>query len=126
VDIFQWPKQGRKETMQTRKIEKENWQSFFDQVSGTLQGKLIQIEVDSLELGAQIEADKLSLNGLTYDSKDDAFVISTDEIEHVIRSPQQIFVADGAEGINSLNVRSADGTEQIINFAEPLALPPPD
>ena len=112
--------------MQTRKIEKENWQSFFDQVSGTLQGKLIQIEVDSLELGAKIEADKLSLNGLTYDSKDDAFVISTDEIEHVIRSPQQIFVADGAEGINSLNVRSADGTEQIINFAEPLALPPPD
>jgi hypothetical protein len=126
VDIFQWPKQGRKETMQTRKIEKENWQSFFDQVSGTLQGKLIQIEVDSLELGAQIEADKLSLNGLTYDSKDDAFVISTDEIEHIIRSPQQIFVADGTEGINSLFVRSADGTEQIINFAEPLALPPPD
>jgi hypothetical protein len=126
VDIFQWPKQGRKETMQTRKIEKENWQSFFDQVSGTLQGKLIQIEVDSLELGAQIEVDKLSLNGLTYDSKDDAFVISTDEIEHIIRSPQQIFVADGTEGINSLFVRSADGTEQIINFAEPLALPPPD
>ena len=30
------------------------------------------------------------------------------EIEHVIRSPQQIFVADGTEGINSLKVRSAD------------------
>jgi hypothetical protein len=112
--------------MQTREIEKDNWRSFFDQVSWTLQGKLIQIEVDSLELGAQIEADKLSLNGLTYDSKDDTFVISTDEIEHVMRSPQQIFVADGTEGINSLKVRTADGTEHIINFAEPLALPPAD
>ncbi len=40
--------------MQTREIEKDNWQSFFDQVSGTLEGKLIQIEVDSLELGVQI------------------------------------------------------------------------
>ena len=112
--------------MQTREIEKGNWQSFFDQVSRVLQGKLIQIEVDSLELGAQTELDKLSLNGLTYDKRDDAFIISTEEIEHVIRSPQQIFVADGTEGINSLQVRSADGTEQIISFVEPLALPPAD
>ena len=112
--------------MQTREIAKDNWQSFFDQVSRALQGKLIQIEVDSLELGAQIEVNKLSLNGLTYDKKDDAFVISTDEIEHVIRSPQQIFAADGGDGIDSLKVRSADGTEQIISFVEPLALPPPD
>jgi len=112
--------------MQTREIEKDNWQSFFDQVSRVLQGKLIQIEVDSLELGAQTELDKLSLNGLTYDKKDDAFIISTEEIEHVIRSPQQIFVADGSDGINSLQVRSADGTEQIVSFVEPLALPPAD
>ena len=112
--------------MQTREIKKDYWQSFFDQISQTLQGKLIQIEVDSLELGAQIEADKLSLNGLTFDSKDDAFVISSDQIEHVIRSPQQIFVADGAQGINSLEIRSSDGTENIINFTEPLALPPAD
>jgi len=110
--------------MQTREIEKDNWQSFFDQVSRILQGKLIQIEVDSLELGALTELNKLSLNGLTYDKKDDAFIISTEEIEHVIRSPQQIFIADGTEGINSLQVRSADGTEQIISFVEPLALPP--
>lgn len=110
--------------MRTREIHKDNWQSFFDQVSRVLQGKLIQIEVDSLELGAQTELDKLSLNGLTYDKKDDAFIISTEEIEHVIHSPKQIFVADGTEGINSLQVRSADGTEQIISFVEPLALPP--
>ena len=110
--------------MQTREIEKDNWQSFFDQVSRILQGKLIQIEVDSLELGAQAELNKLSLNGLTYDKRDDAFIISTEEIEHVIHSPQQIFIADGTEGINSLQVRSTDGTDQIISFTEPLALPP--
>ena len=112
--------------MQTREIKKDNWQIFFDQVSGSLQGKLIQIEIDSLELGSQTELDKLSLNGLTYDKRDDAFIVSTEEIEHVIHSPQQIFVADGTEGINSLQVRSADGTGQIISFVEPLALPPAD
>jgi hypothetical protein len=112
--------------MQTRVINKDNWQGFFDQVSKALQGKLIEIEVDSLELGAQIAVDKLSLNGLTYDKKDDAFVISTDEIEHVIHSPQQIFVTDGANGIDSLKVSSADGSEHIVSFAEPLTLPPAD
>ena len=112
--------------MGTREIKKNDWQNFFDQVSKALQGKLIKIEVGSLELGAQIEVDKLSLNGLTYDRKDDAFVISTDEIEHVIRSPQQIFATDEINGMDSLKISSADGTEQIINFSEPLALPPPD
>ncbi len=112
--------------MQTRVINKDNWQGFFDQVSKALQGKLIEIEVDSLELGAQIAVDKLPLNGLTYDKKDDAFVISTDEIEHVIHSPQQIFVTDGANGIDSLKVSSADGSEHIVSFAEPLTLPPAD
>jgi hypothetical protein len=111
--------------MQTREIERENWRGFFDQVSRALQGKLIQIEVDSLELGAQIEVDKLSLNGLTYDDKDDAFIISTDEIEHVIRSPQQIFTSDDPDGVSSLEVRATDGSAQIIRFSEPLALPPP-
>jgi len=52
--------------------------------------------------------------------------MQTGEIEHVIRSPQQVFVADGTKGINSLKVRSADGTEQIINYAGPLALPSAD
>lgn len=112
--------------MQTREISKHNWQGFFDQVSRVLKGKLIQIEVGGLELGAQIEVTKLSLNGLTYDAKDDAFIVSSDEIEHVIRSPQQIFIADGSDGINSLKVCAADETEQIINFVEPLALPSAD
>lgn len=73
-------------------------------------------EIDSLELSAQIEVDKFSLNGLTYDVKDDAFIVSTDQIDHVIHSPQQIFAADGSDVINSLKVRSADGTEQIISL----------
>ena len=109
--------------MQTREIEKRYWQEFFDQVSAALQGKLIRIEVDSLDLGAQVEVERLSLNGLSYDTRGDIFIIDTDEIEHLIRSPQQIFVADGEEGINSIDIRCADGSEQILSFSEPLALP---
>jgi len=109
--------------MSTREIAKSEWTSFFDQVSKVLRGKMIQIEVDSLELGAQIEVSKLSLNGLTYDKKDNSFIISTDEIQHAIHSPRQIFVKDGTRGIESLLVSTSDGVEQIVSFSEPLALP---
>lgn len=111
--------------MKTREVGKENWQGFFDQTSRVLKGKLIQIEVDSLEIGAQIEVNMLSLNGLTYDRKDKALIVSTDEIEHVIPAVQQIFVTEGREGMDSLEVRSADGRIEIIKFSEPLALSPP-
>ena len=109
--------------MQTRELEKRYWKDFFDQVSSALQGKLIKIEVASLDLGAQIEADRISLNGLSYDIRGDTFIVDAEALEHFIRSPQRIFVADGDEGINSIDVRCADGTEQILSFSEPLALP---
>ncbi len=109
--------------MQTRELDKRYWQGFFDRVSASLEGKVIKIEVDSLDLGAQVEAKGLSLNGLSYDARDDTFIVATEAIEHNIRSPQQIFIADGEEGINSIDIRCADGTEQILSFSEPLALP---
>ncbi len=110
--------------MQTREIVKTDWQAFFDRVSQALRGKVIEIEVDSLDLGAQIEATSLSLNGLTYDPRDDAFIVATDVIEHVIRAPQGIFIADGEAGMQSLEILAADGSKQIVRFSEPLALPP--
>ena len=110
--------------MPTREIARRDWPKFFDSVSAALSGKVIVIEVDSLELGAQTEVRNLSLDGLTYDPKDDAFIISTAVIEHVIRAPRRIFVADGEAGINSLEIVDSDGGKQIVNFNEPLALPP--
>lgn len=109
--------------MKTREIPKSNWLRFFAQISDVLQGKVIQIEVDSLDLGAQIAVNKLSLNSLAYDRKDDSFIISTDEIQHVIQIPQQLFVTEEPLGIVSLQVRSSDEIEQIIRFSEPLAFP---
>lgn len=93
--------------MQTREIAKADWQVFFDRVSEALRGKVIEIEVNSLGLGAQVEATKLSLNGLTYDPRDAAFIVMTDAIEHVIRAPRGIFIADGEAGMQSLEILSA-------------------
>ena len=111
--------------MPTREIAGEDWREFFDRVSEGLRGKSISIEIDSLDIGAQVEGKGLVLQGLTYDPKDACFTISTDVIEHSISAPQQIFVADGDAGVNSLEVVTADNERHIISFSEPLALPAP-
>ncbi len=111
--------------MKTKEIAREDWSEFFDRVSGSLRGKQIEIEVDALDIGTQIEASRVSLNGLSYDRKDDVFAIDTEVIEHLIHKPQQIFVSGKEDGFDSLEIATEDGGKQIVIFSEPLALPGP-
>ncbi len=109
--------------MKTTEIAREDWPEFFDRVSGSLRGKQIRIEIDAPELGAQIEASKLSLNGLGYDRRSDVFIVATEALEHLVREPRQIFVSGDEDGFDSLEITTGGGAKQIIGFSEPLALP---
>ncbi|HKJ53473.1 MAG TPA: DUF5335 family protein [Gammaproteobacteria bacterium] len=111
--------------MKTTEISRADWTEFFDRVTDTLQGKRIDIEIDAPDIGAQVEARKLSLNGLGYDRRDDVFVIDTEVIEHLVRAPQQIYVSGDEDAVDSLEITVADGGKHIISFSEPLALPLP-
>jgi Family of unknown function (DUF5335) len=55
--------------MAAQKIDRAEWRSFFDAMSKALVGMRAEIEVASLALGDQIEAEWLPLLGITYDSK---------------------------------------------------------
>ena len=111
--------------MKTREISPQVWSEFFDRVSRSLQGKRIDIEIDAPDIGAQIEANKLSLNGLSYDHKDDVVAIDTEVIEHLVRAPQQIYISGDEDALDSLEIMVAGGGKHIVNFSEPLALPAP-
>ena len=111
--------------MKTTEIRRNDWSEFFDRVSGALQGKQIEIEIDAPDIGAQLEARKLSLNGLTYDRKDDVFIVSTEVVEHLVREPRQIFASGNEDAVDSLEITTADGSRHIVTFREPLALPAP-
>ncbi len=54
-----------------RTLEKSEWHGYFDRVSRALLGKRAKIEVASLVLGDQIEAEWVPVLGITYDQKDD-------------------------------------------------------
>ena len=109
--------------MTIRKLEKSEWRSFFDGISKLLEGKQAEIEVASLALGDQIEAEWLALLGLAYHPKDDLFEVALDGVDHMIPKPREIYVDDGVGGLMSIEIVDADGTKQIIKLRDPLMLP---
>ncbi|MDB5867561.1 MAG: hypothetical protein JWO70_5367 [Betaproteobacteria bacterium] len=111
--------------MATRKLEKPEWQRYFDWVSTSTLGQRAEIEVASLEIGAQVEAEWLPILGLVYDPQDDLLEVVLEGVDHLVRKPREIYVDEGIAGLESLMVVDADGVRQILRLRDPLMLPAP-
>ena len=111
--------------MTTRKLDKRQWRTVFDRLSKTLEGKQAEIEVVSLCLGDQVEAEWLPLHGITYDPNNDLVEVALEGLDHMIRKPRKVFLEDQSQELMSLEIVDADGTKQVIKLREPLMLPSP-
>ncbi|HZV67187.1 MAG TPA: DUF5335 domain-containing protein [Telluria sp.] len=109
--------------MATTKLEKAAWQPYFDRLSRTMVGKQAEIEVASLKLGDQIEAEWVPLLGIAYDPKNDLVEVLVEGLDHLIHKPRDIYVDYGPAGLSSLEVIEPDDTRQIIRLRDPLMLP---
>jgi hypothetical protein len=107
------------------KLDSAQWQTFFDRVSRGLGAKQVEIEVAGLDLGDEVEAEWIPLTGISYDPKDDVLTIITDRLDHMIRSPREIYVETSVDGLHSMEVIDAEGHKQIVVLRPDLALPPP-
>ncbi len=106
--------------MTIRKIDKENWTSYFDRLSKALRTKQVSIEVSPLGIGHQTEAKSLALGGLVYDHKSDLFEVQTENLDHLIHGPVTIFVDETDSGVTSVEVVDSDGTKQLIVLSQPV------
>ena len=112
--------------MAATEIDRSSWAPFLDSVTNSLTSKQAEIEVVSLDLGNQVEADWTPLIGITYDHKNDLIEIALDELDHLVRSPRQVFIDYAVGGIlAAIEIIDADGNRQIVKLKEPLALPVP-
>ncbi len=109
--------------MTTRKLNKTEWRSYLDALSKLLETKQPQIEVASLRLGEQVQAECVPLIGVTYDPKNDLVEIALEGLDHMIRGPREIHVQDDAGALTSIEIVGADGVKQIVNFRDQLLLP---
>jgi hypothetical protein len=111
--------------MNTVKLDKEVWQSYFDRISKLVVGKQTEIEVASLNFGVQLAAKWVPLLGIAYDPKNDLVEVLVEGLDHLIRHPRDIYVIHEPAGLSSMEVIDADDVRQIIRLRDPLLLPHP-
>jgi Family of unknown function (DUF5335) len=113
----------KESTSMARKLEKQQWQKFFDRVSKALTGKRAEIEIGSLALGDQIAAEWLPLIGLTYDPKSDQIEVALENLDHLISRPREVYFEENLGQLLSLAIIDSEGAKQIIRLKDPLMLP---
>jgi hypothetical protein len=106
-------------------IDRSRWSAIFDSLTRFLVGNEAEIEVASLDLGDQVETDWTPLIGIAYDEKSNLIEIALDELDHLIRSPREVFVDEGVSGLVAIEIVDSDGNRHIVKLKEPLALPAP-
>jgi hypothetical protein len=111
--------------METMTLDRSQWADYFKHLSKALIGKRAELEVASLSLGDQIEAEWLPFLGIAYDRKKDQIEILLEGVDHMISRPVQVYVAEGPGGLISIEIVDAKDTRQILKLRDPLMLPPP-
>jgi hypothetical protein len=111
--------------MTVRKLDKNEWLPFFEGISKVLEGKRAEIEVASLSLGDQIQAEWLPFFGIVYDPKDDLVELTLEDLDHLIHHPREIYVDDNVGGLIAIEIVTADDVREIIKLKDPLMLPAP-
>ncbi|MDX1639813.1 MAG: DUF5335 family protein [Balneolaceae bacterium] len=107
--------------MAVRKINRSDWQSFFDTFSKKFlkddQPEYAGIQILSEDIGAQPETGWLPLEGITYNPKDDLLDIRVEQLDRMILHPSEIYVDEDSQGwITSLEIVEKDGTKDIIEI----------
>lgn len=112
--------------MAIRQIEKDQLKDYFDHFSMIMPAELVEIEVAGLDLGDQIEAEWVPLNGISYDPKDDVVVVDLEKTEHTVRAPAEVVVDEGDDGIHSISIKCGEGHLHVLRLKEPRKLPEKD
>jgi hypothetical protein len=116
--------------MSTKEIPRDEWADFFDGFSLRHQGWLVTVEVFGSDIGAQVEARELPLQGITAELKpggEDMISIIVGDVpeEHVthrIVAPTQVLLKRTEEGADeAVEIESADRTA-LVRFRS--AVPP--
>jgi hypothetical protein len=112
--------------MTARAIDKKDWEAFCDGVSRVLEGSNAEIEVDSLDLGSQIERDWTPWVGISYDPEDDIIDIALEEVDHLVTEPRELIADLDDMEINAIQITDGEGRRHLVRLRDPLLLQSPN
>jgi hypothetical protein len=114
-------------------LDAGRWAEYLDTLTRTLEGSLVTIEVMSEEIGDQIDVERLPLQAIGYDRKDDVLEVAVGGrsprfpvvLRHLISSPRAISVEErDSSRPSAILVTDADGLCTLVRVFEPVALEP--
>lgn len=105
--------------MSTEKLERSEWEGYFDLLSKQLGPENAEVELATLKVGDRIALDSVSLIGLSYNPKDDVFELATAAADHRIQHPRAIYLDEGPDGIRRIEVIDADDIREVIEWRRP-------
>jgi len=111
-------------SQQIRQPVRQEWRGFLDVVTRDREGQPVTIEITSSETGGQVEADRMPLNYIQYDDKDEVVIVSVREpgaeepvLEHIVENPWKIlFEPPTPEAVRTIDVEGADGVHTIVTL----------
>jgi hypothetical protein len=116
----------------TLEIPKERWKPFLDEVSRHALGRLVRLEVESIELGDQEMSELQPLRGIELETKGSAhgsllIMTGTDaeDMNHLIGSVSRIYVGHNETAeMEWLAIEDQAGGKTLVYFEELLAISP--
>jgi len=112
-----------------REILRDEWVEYLDSFSRQHEGWLVTVEVFGADIGAQVEAQELPLQGITAELKgggEDAITVilggkGAERVAHSIAQPTHVRVEQTAEGANmALQIESGGGITTLVRFRSAL------
>lgn len=108
--------------MQNQVINKADYQRYFDDISKKIKSQRIEIEVLGLNIGDQIEAESVLLEGLSYDPNDQTFYVHTPKLDHAVTHPKKIVAVLEDSSLSSFAIDDEEGQTHMVKFRKPLSL----
>lgn len=111
--------------MKNHVINKVEYKKYFDDISKSIKGQQVELEVTGLDLGNQIESEWVSFEGFSYDPKEEILVVHTPTLDHAIHHPVKIVaVEEDSSALSSISISDTEDHTHIVQFRKPLMLAP--
>lgn len=106
--------------MASRQLAREQWKNYFDLISKQNKSAVVNVEVIGIEIGDQTEIKWQPLKGLSHDPKRNSFCVYTEQINHQISHPKDIFVEEKDGFPETIEIIDEDNNKQILKLKNAL------
>jgi hypothetical protein len=105
------------------KLDKAELHRLFDRITKDLADNPAEVDVASLQLGNQIDAQWVPLLGLSYDPRNDSVAVVLEGIDISISKPRELYFDGDGEEWAALDIIDAEGTPHVVQLKAPAPLP---